>query len=170
MRSALCGIAEEPGFDENRRDVGVADDEEAAAADMAIRQAGNLEEPAMDGGGQARALRGVVVGLHAVGLGARRSVEVDADENGVLLGIGGVATLSQADKIVAIAREHDMEAGGAQDFGEAQTHIEGVGLFGHPLAGRPAPIMAAVAGIDDDGIDGRGRHRPKTKCETENEE
>jgi hypothetical protein len=29
--------------------------------------------------------------------------------------------------------------------------------------------MSAVAGIDDDSVDGQGRHGPKPKCETENE-
>lgn len=163
-------IAEKTRFDEDRRDAGVADDEKTALANVAILQATDGQEAAMNGLGETGALRAVVIGLHAVRGGPGCAVEMDADEDGVALSVGDVAALPETHEVVAVTGEDDVVAVGAQDGREAEADIEGVGFFRHDLAGRAAAVVAAMTGIDDDRRDGASWNDREEKRNAEESE
>lgn len=93
-----------------------------------------------------------IVGLKARDAGFRAGVDMDGNEEISLFSYRDVRAFAQGYPVVLAAGEHDIVTGGAQyrtePFGDIQRQFP----F-HDIVVRSAGVLAAVPGVDDDGLD-----------------
>ena len=170
----------EPAFEKNAGYGDVADDDEAGALDAAVEKTHLAEHRGMERGGEGDIFG--ITGMAAVLLeiavteillihrghatrregesfdagcaAARAFVEVDANENGAGKFVGDRSTILERNENIARAGEVDgiaillEESLGAEDDIESSVFFEAAAAF-------CSAVMAAVAGIENDGADGR---------------
>jgi len=99
--------------------------------------------------------RGMIVNRGAVDRAFGGIVEMDADEEDARVEIGNGGARFQGDEDVGGAGHYDVKARGLELGPKAKGDVEGEVLFLEMVAG-DAAVLAAVAGIDDDGVKGVG--------------
>ena len=77
-------------------------------------------------------------------------VEMDADKDGVRLGIGNSHAPSKRDENIRGAGQHGVEPCCLQMFLKAQGNIKGDTFLENDVGADAAQVVAAVPGIDDD--------------------
>lgn len=130
----------------------MADDVVACEFGTAVDSADAFEHALLDVLGEAFAVGAVVEGFEAADLLFPGVVVVDADEDGAFVAVGGADALGEGDEVVAAAGHDRAEAHGFEVGFEADGGVEGEVFFvdATPLA---AFVVAAVAGVDDDGAE-----------------
>ena len=104
-------------------------------------------------GGGRLAPRGDRENLEAAGIGVAGIVEMHGDEDAVGGDIGDGGALLKRDEGVIGAGHDDLDAFGLEELAGAETDVEGEVLFVAEDADS-AFVMAAMAGVEDDGIHG----------------
>ena len=172
------GAGDEAALDEDGGDLGEADDGLAGVLSAAINLGDVAEEGVVDAlregealdvgdvagllaevvkgegviGGGGFAAGGDGVDLEAAGVGVG-IIEMDGDEDAVGGGVGEGGALLEGDEGVIGAGHEDLEAIGFEELAGAEADVEGEVFFVAKDADG-AFVMAAVAWIEDDGIDG----------------
>ena len=149
----LSRVCQKSTFDQNSRHRCATQDVIAAPADTAIRRRSGVRNRVVDGRGERQTLRTVKVRLDPTGAAAASGIEMDADEDGVSIGVRHRHARCQRHEDIALAR-HDCAItisveGRLQPFRNIESHR----FFRHGLPGNPTTIMTAMAGIDNN--DGR---------------
>ena len=176
----LGGVAEEAGLDEDGGAGGFAEDGEMGTADATVVGTGGAEEGFLDAVGEPDVLfvvavagigflvagslptteygsrgdgtgRSEAVGFDTFGVAA--GVEVEAEKEVGVFGGGEFATGVEGNESVGAAGEEDAEAAGVELFFESFGEVEGECFFDAD-ASVGAEVVAAVAGIEDDGAGG----------------
>ena len=83
-------------------------------------------------------------------------VIVNSYENGVAGAVGDAGTISQGDEFIVRAGFDDVKSFVAQDLGQTAGSIEGKVFFGFPGDRAGPPVMPAMSGVYDDGIEMSG--------------
>ena len=157
LRSAATGglraIADEPALDEHGGEVVFPEDAKPRGHDAAIGGDGAeaVGDRLGDGGGQ----RGMIVNGGAMDGPFWAIVKVDADEEDIRVGVGNVSPGIEGDEDIGGAGHDGVEAGGFELGPEAKGDVEGEIFLLEMVAG-DAAVHAAVAGIDDNGVEGAG--------------
>ncbi len=151
--AAIAGATEIAALDEDAGDFGVAGEAQAAADQAAVIFFGGAggAHGALQAGGEAVAVDPPVISFGPAHMGGA-AVEMDADEHRVTSLVGEGDPIIEFDEVVVIAKQDDFESA---EFGlDAFGHVEGEVLFLIACVGAVgAWVLAAVAGIDDDGFE-----------------
>ena len=111
----LGRIGKETAFHQNSRDRRSTQNEIPPPADTAIFGSGAAYDRGVNACGQRSAFRAIKICLNAAGSAARSGVEMDADKNGVRIGIGNGDPCAQRHEYVCASRHDHPVAGFLQN-------------------------------------------------------
>lgn len=175
------GVGEVAAFDEGGWDGGFTDDEEAGVTEAAVFGAGDGEEGLLDLEAEdgVRVVEGVVgfagvlameagfcgggkifdwgdIGFDTVDGGVGGGVEVDTDEEVGVGFSGGGGACGEVNEAVTVTGHGDADTCGEEDGTDAEGDIEGEFFFLAAGGRDSAGVLAAVAGVEDDGMGAAG--------------
>lgn len=151
----VLAIGEEPAFGEDGGNTRLAQNVVRAAFDTPVLAGVQRREIRLHAGGDPGRLAVEIVGFKPVGASADGGIEMDADKQGVAVGVGDGDPLAKRDERVIATRHHRLHVVLLKNGAKALRDIQGERLFARVIAGGAAPVMAAVSGVDHHGFRNR---------------
>ena len=104
----------------------------------------------MNRGGELETLLAVEVRFNAVRASSRRSIKMNANKNGIAIGVRDCDACAEREEHVAIACHDHTIAIRLQDGSETLGNVEIHHFLRNALSGDASAIESAVAGVDND--------------------